>query len=170
MKSALFFSVLLLLSIVACKKPSYSTDGLVYDHSMPVLFYTSLADTLPKKTFDQLNLSDRVVGIKINNLNGLDVRYFEYQADPDVMIGALSKMAFDKHEIRADTLCRKITSQEMRLTFEQVSSSELAYASSFFNSTSASFEFYECLKSPYRHHVVIDRVTNKVMHRIERMV
>lgn len=170
MRSALFFSILLILSIVSCKKPSYSTDGFTFDHSVPVLFYTSLADTLPKKTFEELKLHDRVVGIKINNLNGLDVRYFEYQIDADVLISALSKMSFDKREIVADTICRKITSQEMELALMQVSAAELACANSFFNSTLAGFDMYECLKSPYRHHVIVDRLTNMVKHRIERMV
>jgi hypothetical protein len=169
MKSALIFSGLLVVAIIWCQKPVYDLEGSNTTMA-PIVFYTSLADTLPKRTFEKLGLRDRVVGVKINNLTGMDVRYFQYEADPDVLIKALSETPFDINtQSPADIQCHEITYGDLTFSFQNVSDAESNYAASFLNSFHEGYEVYECVKSPLKHQVLIQRNTNRVFHRIEKI-
>jgi hypothetical protein len=155
--------LLLLLSIVACKKPNLDAGSLP-NAVDPIIFYTSLADTLPSKTYQQLHV-DHVTGIKIKDLRGHEVRYFEYQADHQILLRALSHMPFEKYALLSDTVCRRITFNE--LSTINISSIEREASSFFWNSTEDEYELYACIKSPMKHWVLINRSSRKIIHRIE---
>jgi hypothetical protein len=169
MKTAFVFCGLLLLAILGCTKPNYSIEGS-NNHSVPVLFYTSLQDTLSKKTFDQLRLTDRTLGIKINDITGLDVRYFEYEADADVLIRALAETGFDiATQMPTDITCRKLSYEDLSSYLKNASINEAFYAGHFLNSFAEGFEAYECVKSPVKHQVLVNRTSRRVYHRVERV-
>jgi hypothetical protein len=158
-----FLPLLLLLSIVACKKPNLDAGSLSNDIS-PIIFYTSLADTLPAKTYQQLHV-DHVTGIKIKDLQGHEVRYFEYQADRDILLKALSHTPFEKYALLSDTVCRRITFNE--LSTINISPAERKASSFFWDSEEDEYEVYACIKSPMKHWVLINRSSRKILHRIE---
>jgi hypothetical protein len=158
MKSGLFFSSLLFLAILGCSKPNFETTE-VSDGFAPMVFHTSLADTLPAKTFDQLQLSNKTVGIKVTDLSGLDVRYFEYEADADILINALSTSPFNVDGSFSDLSCRKLSILDLDLGLnpEICTTSDRPYLTAFLNKYRKNFEVYECVKSPLKHQLFIDR-------------
>ena len=162
------YSITVILSFVAfvfwCNKPEQQFSEISEIPS--IIFYTSLADSLPKKTFEALQVG-KVIGAKISG-KGLDVRYFQYEADADVLIGALSESSFDINTIViADTTCRSVDYSYLKMSLSNVSEGEFPYAASFLNAGEG-LEVYECVKSPLKHQVVVDRASRKVWHRIER--
>ena len=108
-----------------------------------------------------------VLGIKIRDLQGHDIRYFEYQAEASHLLHCISRMPFNKNYPVADTVCRKISYDELRLAAGNLSATELNSTSFFSTAHESRMEIYECLKSPMKHHILIDKATHKVLHRIE---
>jgi hypothetical protein len=156
-------SFLLLLFALACKKPNLDS-ALLANELDPIVFYTSLKDTLPVKTYQKLQV-EKVIGIKIKNLQGHEVRYFEYEADRDKVLKALSQMPFKKYAILSDTLCRKINFHEINIF--NISPTELEASSFFWNVDKNEYDVYACTKSPMKHLVFVNKSTKKILHRIE---
>jgi hypothetical protein len=166
MKLAFVLPSLLLLSIVACKKPTADSHADQF-LSKPFIVYTSLEDSLPKKTMEALQLG-RVTGIKVKYpQDGHNVRYFEYEADATVLIHEISKLPFEKYAAISDTFCRSVDGDHLKLSRSRVSDTELNASSSFWNADLNAFDIYECIKSPAKHSILISRTSKKIFHRIE---
>lgn len=167
MKSALFLYGFFIVSLVACKKPvaeAINEPLKLSEHS--ATFYISLADTLPQKTSEALQLGD-VTGIKLTTLSGHDIRYFHYRSNSQDVLKALSNSPFTRTAIYADTLCRKV-----EYTYVEGLRATLPYAerdaSSFFwNNVSADLEYYESVKPPLKHLIIINKSSNDIYHRVE---
>jgi hypothetical protein len=132
----------------------------------PVVFLTSLEDSLPKKTFDALHVGS-VIGTKISG-NGFDVRYFEYEVDPGKLLAAISEMPFNKNALIADTICRKINYLSLVTEEDKIPGDD--YWIKFTNVDSDEFLFYECIKPPLRHTLLIRKNSGRVIHRISYSV
>src|SRR3954469_7720179 len=105
MKTALIF-VSCFLMLIACSKPEPSFESAEYtDHG--IIFETSLADTLPTKTFRKLQ-TENVMGKRVFDSKGNDVRLFKYEIEKARLIHEISSSPFDINAIMADTVCRKI--------------------------------------------------------------
>jgi hypothetical protein len=165
MKVPIVISLLLLFALSACKKPM--PQGISDIRSIPsIVFHTSLADTLPKKTYDALNISN-ISGLKIKDLQGHDVRYFDYETDTKILLTALSEAPFDRNTILSDTLCRKLSLPELRLSMNTMSSLETESASFFWTIDPSQYDIYECIKSPFKHNILVHKKSRKVLHRVE---
>jgi hypothetical protein len=162
MKLRFLFPVLLLVAAFGCKDPYKSNN--VRAQGEAITFPALLSDTLPSKTFRQLQMPD-VKGTVYNDLNGNKVFYFKYQADPDVIIDVLSKSAFDINGQISDTVCRKISYDELAVNLNTDGDNTFE-AHSFLDKYEQRFEIFECLKSPLRHQLLIDRMKGTVFHRI----
>jgi hypothetical protein len=164
MKIRFLFPVLLLYAAFACKEPGADVNGITNSGaSTTVMFYTSLADTLPGKTLQRMNVGD-VNGVKFKTLNGNEVRYFEYNADPRKLLAAISEMPFNKNALIADTLCRKINSLSLVAQEELIPGDD--YWIKFMNINADEFLLYECIKPPLKHTLLIPKKSSRVLHRI----
>lgn len=165
----LFPSLLLLLSL-SCRevtKPATINQTLkAFPPQGAALFYASLSDSLPQEALDEMKLGD-VTGIKIKYLDGHDNRYFEYIADRQSVISAVSKLPFSKFSYLSDSRCRRITREQLLSIRQRVPSTEFESAAFFWNSTHDKTEIYECIKSPYRHTLLINPDSDVIRHRIE---
>jgi hypothetical protein len=159
MKSGVFFLVLLWVAIAGCKRPS---DESSFNQSPDIVFTTSLADTLPPKTIEQLHLG-KIRGTRFLSVNGTDIRYFEYTCDPEKLLRALSISGFDIDAKIADTACRRI-SKDVLLT--ALNRDRNDYDLKFLNAVSNDVDIYECVKPPLFHHIVVNRTSKKVIHRV----
>jgi len=165
-----FFSIAVVVSaMLSCDKPHQHLIQSDTISATAAVFATSLADSLPLKTFEAINVG-KVTGTKIVNLEGLDVRYFEYEADPDVLLNALAESPFELESKVADTTCRRINHQDLLSSFSDISDAERAYAASFMNKDPEHFEYYACVKSPIVHLVALNRSTRKVFHCMARQI
>lgn len=155
---------LLILSVTACRK---SNSNLSIDRpASSIIYSTSLADTLPKKTYEALHLG-KVIGTRVIDLQGHDTRYFVYEADSAIVLQAISNTAFSIESPLADTLCQKTSKGILGQIYKTCSQEELEAGKSFWNSDFDQYDFYECIKSPMKHHILINKKTNKILHRIE---
>jgi hypothetical protein len=159
----------MLLLAFSCKEVTKSANNQTLKSFPPqgvALFYASLSDSLPQEALDEMKLGD-VTGIKIKYLDGHDNRYFEYIADKQSVISAISKLPFTKFSSLSDSRCRKITQKEFLSVRQKVPSTEFESAAFFWNSTNDNTEIYECIKSPNRHTLLINPDSDVVLHRIE---
>jgi hypothetical protein len=165
-KIRFLFPVLLLYAAFACKEPGANVNGITNSGaSTTVMFYTSLADTLPGKTLQRMNVGD-VNGVKFKSLNGNEVRYFEYNADPRKLLAAISEMPFNKNASIADTLCRQIDLNDLSLAAQDNWIEEDRYRTQFTEANRNNFLLYECIKPPLIHTLLIAKNSNNVIHRI----
>lgn len=164
------FPLVLIASAFSCSTPpphaESTSNTLQSQFNEPAIFYTSLADSLSVKAMETLKLSD-VTGIKVKYLNGTESRYFEYTAEKQSAIRAVSQLPFTKYCTVSDTHCRRISIDDIVSTRQTISATEYEHSAFFWNADPTRVEVYECIKSPFRHTLLIDSKSNHVIHRIE---
>ena len=170
MRYLYIFPCLLLLVSLSCRevsKPETVNKALqAFPPQGAALFYASLSDSLPQEALDEMKLGE-VTGIKIKYLDGHDNRYFEYIADKQSVISAISKLPFSKFTSLSDSRCRSITYEQLLSIRRRVASTEFESSAFFWNSTDDKTEIYECIKSPFRHTLLINPGSDVILHRIE---
>jgi hypothetical protein len=166
MKSGLFFLLALMACISACKKPVDQSSDLL-NESAPIIFYTSLKDTLPEKTFNEIKVN--VIGLKIRDLNGSDVRYFEYQCDPGKLLHALSNSSFHLNSENSALSCGPISKDDLISNLEKSFGGDKEYRARFGDYDPNGYEAFECIKLPLIHHVLVNRLSGKIIHRVEKV-
>lgn len=131
----------------------------------PIVLATSLADTLGQTTFQKLHIRD-VEGIKVKYPSGNYASYFEYEAERNTVLHVISNQPFARYAQLADTRARKISADELKLVQSTVTGLEFE-STSFWSVNPDEYEVYECLKSPMKHTVLVNKKSNKILHRIE---
>jgi hypothetical protein len=154
---------LFLMTAGACKKPVLEvTDGTI----PPLVLSTAIEDSLPTKTITLLNL-EGITGLKIQYYSGLHNSYFEYDAEKDVVLDAISALPFPMNAGISDTRCRTISFQILNSIKKNISSTELTSASRFWDTVESEYQVFECIKPPYKHILQIETDTKRILHRIE---
>jgi hypothetical protein len=136
------------------------------ENAPPLVIYTSLDDTLPKKSVQSLNLPQRVLGTKVKYMTGHYASYFVYDADGEDVLSMIANLPFSMNAVTADTTCLRMDRHHLELIREKISAQEYENAAAFW-SAGDDFEIYACSKYPYMHTVLINRKSNKVLHRID---
>ena len=163
-KLVILFPAVLIVAVATCSRPKV-TDTISNIPTSATMFYTTLSDTIPQKNLHVFLPAD-VRGIRLLAINGPgEVRYFDYEADPEKVLSELSKVGFFLSDTRSDTTSRKITFDDLVID-PLLAESEYYYASSFWNVDRSKFEVYECIKTPMKHQVLIDRQSNRILHRV----
>jgi hypothetical protein len=163
MKYSLILALFLITAAFACTKPRLS-ESLSSDRpDLSIAFATSLADTIPLKNFQALNIAD-VAGMKFRGVNGKEVRYFSYEVDKKNLLRVVSQLPAVISDSKSDTLCRLI-SVEVLKEYE-TDPGEIQVGNYFWNSSDKN-EIYECVKGSVRHTMIFEKSSNKVHHRIE---
>lgn len=155
--------LLFLFALGGCKKPVIDVNDNVIP---PLVLSTSIYDSLPQKTVQALNLGD-ITGLKFKYTTGLYANYFAYEADPQAVLNAISELPFQLSGSLADTLCHKITFNEIRALQQNISRTELERTSFFWNTDPVTMAMFECIKPPYRHTLLLTKNSDRILHRIE---
>jgi hypothetical protein len=166
MRVLLLLPLLILFSLAACKK---SEQFHTLDKSAlppPLVVFTSLANTLPANTFQNLHVQN-VQGIKLKYATGQYISYFEYEADRNTVLRVIGNVPFSKHSTLADTTCRRVANESIQILKSIVSMEEQEMGISFWEASAHETEVYECLKPPFKHILIINRDSPRIRHRIE---
>lgn len=156
----------ILFSLALIKRPMKVMDFVDTETASAIAFRTTLADTLGEKTFQKLHIAN-VEGVKIKYITGNTTSYFEYRADSKTVIKAISELPFPKYASLADTRCRPIPFERVRERKGSITSLEYQNSESFWNVNESNVEVYECLKGDELHTLLIDKKSNRILHRIE---
>jgi hypothetical protein len=162
---SLILPVLLVLSIFACTKPK-ETSYLPDEYANPQITSALLRDTLSSHSLSTVAIQE-LKGVKATYVTGRYTCYFEYNANQHDLLKAINTLPFDINTRLSDTLCRKIE-REFSLSGKQILSREEIESSAFFwNINPEDFTYYECIKSPMRHTILLDKHSNRILHRVE---
>jgi hypothetical protein len=166
MKTALSFVAILLLAFTSCKKNrDYEALLDATDNDIPIITTVSVYDTLPKNALVQLDLR-QTHGIKAEHGSGRYTCYFAYQTDATELLRRISALPFRRGQ-HADTLCRQMP-QPFSLSGQKLLSEHEQRSSAFFwPSDPEGYTHYECVKGNQRHTILISKVDDTVLHRIE---
>lgn len=138
------------------------TDGTI----PPLVLATAIEDSLPAKTVRALHL-EGIVGLKLQYYSGLHTSYFEYEADKDALLNAISALPFPMNSNVSDTHCRKISFQLLSILKKNISATEIERAPRFWDTAEAQYQIFECIKPPYKHTLQVESGSHHVLHRIE---
>lgn len=161
-----FFHFFFILAIFACKKPPETATIQEWSgKEEPAISSISLYDTIPS-IIKQINIHE-IRGIKAAYPSGAFTCYFEYDAEPAEMLKLISMLPFKRNGMSSDTIVRPMesefsTSGKTLLTEEEISSSEF-----FWNIDPRQYSYYECVKNPVRHTILVNKNTGRILHRIE---
>ena len=167
-----------LLSLIFVKKKEthFHPETLVHTGSVdlpnatpPVVFGTSLHDSVPAHLLSQMGLPD-VNGTKLKFLNGNFASHFRYNAPAERVLRTLSMIPVPFSDVLADTTYRRIPHLELNTFVAGLSAFEKDEFPDFVNAASSGVDAYECIKPPFRHIVLISRTDNSVFHRVEYAV
>ncbi len=169
MKLSYALPVFILSSIFACKRPSESHADTVWsEHKSPTLTTTLLRDTLPYRFISNLHITE-VHGVKASYSSGQQTSYYEYEADPEMILKMVSSLPFKRSNSVSDTTCRAFEIPFSMTGKRFISAKELQAANFFWQINPKDFFYYECLKNPDRHTILINKITGRILHRVESM-
>jgi hypothetical protein len=164
MKYSFILSIFLITAAIACTKPKSVSEISSNDKpNLSIAFATSLADTIPLKSFQTLNIAD-VAGMKFRGMNGKEVRYFSYEVDKKNLLRVVSQLPVAISDSKTDTLCRLISLDVLKEY--EIDPDEIQIGNYFWNSADK-HEIYECVKGSIRHTMIFEKLSNKVHHRVE---
>ena len=156
---------ILILSIFACKKPK-DTSYLPDEHANPQITHVTLRDTLSTMSLANLAIHE-LKGVKATYVTGRSTCYFEYNANQQDLLKVINTLPFDINTRLSDTLCRKMGG-EFSLNGKRIlSDQEIASSAFFWNINPQDFIYYECIKSPMRHTILLDKHSSRILHRVE---
>ncbi|HTE33397.1 MAG TPA: hypothetical protein VK666_23610 [Chryseolinea sp.] len=153
----------------ACTRPSHIDSIPKENETAPQVTAVTLKDTLPaqmNKAIENLNLGN-VMGIQLRYPSGRAASYFVYHAEKNATLMAISRLPFSKNAGVADAACRPMDGAEWTALRAQASPSELNAAEFFWDADPNDYVAYECLKTPMRHTLLVNKHTDEIIHRIE---
>jgi hypothetical protein len=167
MRLLAFISPLLLFAAgFACQKPVETINSTWTEYAKPFITKASIYDTIPALSKFKLSIKE-TKGVKVVYTSGKSTSYFEYETDPKKLITIISALPFEKGNAINDTLCRKIENTFSLSAKNVLSSDELAGANFFWSIEPKNYTYFECLKYPARHTLLINNITGRILHRIE---
>jgi len=165
MKIQLLFPCLLIVSAFACKKPA-PTGYDPAQYNEPIIFLTSLRDSIPTQKLIKLNL-EKIEGIKVKYPSGLYSSYFEYESDHRELIRTIGSLPFPMTAQLADTTCHVIPYAYLTMAGKNLPETELASAATFWSANPGEYTPYECIKGEFKHTLLISNNSRKVLHRVQ---
>jgi hypothetical protein len=171
MRLGLIFPLLLIVSAFACQKPEgiHQNDTVWTAYAHPRIIADNIYDTLPALVKHDIKI-EQLKGVKVFYPSGSNVSYFEYKADAKKLIDVIGRLPFKKCNEVADTLCRKMELPYSLAASKVLSKEELMAANFYWKINVIDYDYYECLKSPMRHTILVNRNNGRILHRIEKDV
>jgi hypothetical protein len=167
MKTSILFIGILLLAFTACKK-SADYEALIDSgyEDVPLITTVSLEDSLAKGALGQLGVQ-QLHGIKVEHASGDTTSYFAYRTDAVALLRRISALPFRRGQ-QADTLCRVMPQPFSTAGLRLLSGHERQASAFFWPIDPSQYIHYECIKGRQRHTILVSRLDNTVLHRIER--
>jgi len=153
--------------LFACTKPTSREVITVWNEkNHPLISKISLFDTIHINTILALDIRE-VHGVNARYRSGKKVSYFEYDTDASTLLTFITCLPFQMNNSISDTTCR-LQNFDFSLSDKKFLSREERDAADFFwDINPKDYRYYECLKSPERHTLLIHKQTGRVLHRIE---
>lgn len=154
---------LILAAFCGCHKPKHINGEILRNELTATVNEVSITDTMPSKYVELLNLG-RTSGLQFNYGDRHPKTYFEYRGDKHEVLDALAQLGFSKNSARADTRCRTLESSRFIEMRGVIREEERNQADFFWGIEPDEYNIYECLKTPLRHLVLIEKNSDKVLH------
>ncbi|WP_133259605.1 hypothetical protein [Pseudochryseolinea flava] len=160
-----YFPAMLIAGVIGCNRHEAPMHASLEIPS--ISFASNLRDFIPEKSLQLLKYNGNIVGEKIAHPGVGYVSYFDYQASESDVLTMLATLPFSKYAMVADTTAYKIDLRFLELERTQVTAEEMETAFDFWNATADEYTAYECRKFPWKHTVLVNNRTRRVLHRIE---
>ncbi|MBL7856536.1 MAG: hypothetical protein JNM57_02515 [Cyclobacteriaceae bacterium] len=158
---------LFILSAMACSSPATKVNALSSEEeNTPVIAPISLYDTIPGKYISNLVLTE-INGTKVSYTSGRSTCYFSYKANPAEVLRMVASLPFKPDHTLSDTLSRKMNFPFSLSGKKILPEAEILAAPFFWEINPLEFDYYECLKSPVRHTLLIHKTSGTILHRME---
>jgi len=159
--------VFLVSYLFACTKPTLREVNPVWNEkNHPVISRASVFDTIRVNAIHALDIRE-VHGVNARYRSGRSVSYFEYDTDTPRLLTFITCLPFQINNGISDTTCR-LQNFDFSLSNKKfLPPEEVAAADFFWDINPKDYRYYECLKSPERHTLLIHKQTGRVLHRIE---
>lgn len=154
---------MMLLAYTGCQKPKHIDAEILTDDLTASVTEVSMNDTMPAKYIQLLNLG-KTSGLQFNYGDRHLRTYFEYHGDKRNVLDALAQLGFSKNSALADTKCRPLDPSQFLDMRAVTRDEERNQADFFWGIEPDAYEIYECLKTPSRHLVLIDKNSDRILH------
>lgn len=123
-------------------------------------------DILQPSSIDGLK---EIHGVKIAYYDQSKVAYFfEYEANALDTLKVVGLLPFTLDNNASSVACTLLESNSNPLEVNTAFSERVREATSFFwNSQAADYTFYECIKSPLKHTLMISKTSSRILHKVE---
>jgi hypothetical protein len=158
----LLFPIALIIIIAIATNPKKLTQE--WSHTVT---NASLHDSLPPSFFQHVNVQE-IQGFQVSTGFHSNTYYFEYTANHNQVLKALSMLPFAADSSRADVEPKIISGDaELKRIKDLLKEQDIARA---FHKTGSlnTYTVYECLKVPQHHFVLLSKESDKVIHIIQQ--
>lgn len=145
---------------------SKRTMDLPDPNAVSFISHASVRSDIFKYSFVDVH---EIHGVKIScNDQNKYAYYFEYRANALDTIRAIEALPFDPYGRVSSTSCVLMNSDENPLEERTAFPEEVQHAIAFFwNANPEDFTFYECIRSPEKHMVLISKTSDRILHKVE---
>ncbi len=156
-----FFAVFIIY-LPTDQKENNANPDLVYS----ITHASVLTDILHPSTIDGIN---EIHGVKITFADpGKVAYYFEYEANAQDTLTVIGSLPFTIDNNVSSLTCTLLDSKSNPLEVKETLSEQVHEATSFFwNSKASDYTFYECIKSPLKHTLLVSKTSSRILHKVE---
>ncbi len=162
-RAALITGVFAAFVTTLTTNPKANTDpDLVYG-----ITYASIqTDILQPSIIDGMK---EIHGVKITFADPGKVAYFfEYEANAQDTLKVVGSLPFAIDNNASSLACTLLESKSNPLEADETLPEQVREATAFFwNSKASDFTFYECIKSPLKHTLLISKTSSRILHKVE---
>ena len=119
--------------------------------------------------FNQIGNIHEIHGVKIMDYDRQRVEYyFEYEATEVDTLKMVASLPFAIDDHASNVAPIRMESATNPLAVNPIFTAEILDAISFFSNANAEdFTFYECVKSPMKHTILVSKTSSRILHKVE---
>ncbi|MEO5975675.1 MAG: hypothetical protein ABIS36_01385 [Chryseolinea sp.] len=152
------------MAYCGCQKPKHINGEILRNELTANVTEVSINDTMPAKFVQVLNLA-KTSGLQFDYGDRHLKTYFEYHCDRSMVLNALAQLGFSKNSALADTKCRPVDPIQFVEMRDAIREEERNQADFFWGIVPGVYDIYECIKTPSRHLVLIEKKnSDKILH------
>jgi hypothetical protein len=140
------------------------TKGGIVDTSSTYVSDSSVRESILGFSIEDLH---EIQGVQISKADKISY-YFEYEADHTQVLNVIASMPFRMDNNRSSTQCGLMSSESNPLlAYKEVSQTEFEASTFFWKAKPEEYIFYECVRSPMKHTMLVSKNSNRILHRVE---
>ena len=119
--------------------------------------------------FNQLGNIQEIHGVKIMDYENQKVEYyFEYEANELDTLKMIASLPFAIDDNKSNVAPVRMESSSSSLKINPSFTDEIKREIAFFSNAKAEeFTFYECVKSPMKHTLLVSKTSSRILHKVE---